>query len=372
MPYLLEKLGAVAIVFARVLITALAIVLPAQAHDPFDGTTHIIVADDRIEARVTLGYDAARDMLRLLGVAPEPAATITRGGDAPAVLPPARAAVLMTLQSGPQSGSIAASAFAAVGGREEVTFVVTYPRPIGGPVTARAAYFDTVAYMRAGTLVVTDAQRRVLGSALLSKASPVAAVPLGAPAQAQGAGFAAFFKLGVEHILTGFDHLLFLCALLVTVSRIKPMLAIVTAFTLAHSATLALAALDVVALPSSLVEPLIAVSIIVACLDNLLRRGDGGGSRIWLAAGFGLIHGFGFAGMLREAMLAQGGQGLLLPLLAFNLGVEAGQLLVAAAMIALLMLARRNARLLRYGAPAVSGVVIVISAYWLVQRIQGS
>jgi hypothetical protein len=358
---------------ARVLalLLALAAVVPAQAHDPFDGNTQVFVFDDRIEARVTLGYDAARDMLRILDLPAAEATMITRGAsDAPAVLPPALAVKLMTLHAGAQSGAqtYTASAFSAAGVRDEVTFLIPSPRPPTGTVVANATYFDAVEYMRAGTLVVADAQRRVLASTLLSKSSHAATVPLSAAAgQARNAGFTAFFKLGVEHILTGFDHLLFLCALLVTVTRFRHMLGIVTAFTLAHSATLALAALGVVALPPSVVEPLIAVSIIVACVDNLLRR-EASRDRIWLAAGFGLIHGFGFASMLREAMMAQQGQGLLMPLLSFNLGVEAGQLVVAAVLIALLMFARRKEFFLRFGAPALSGVVIAISAYWLMQR----
>jgi hypothetical protein len=357
---------------ALALLLALVLVVPAQAHDPFDGGIQVFVFDDRIEARVTLGYDAARDMLRILDLPATESTMITRGAsDAPAVLPPALSVKLMTLHAGTQSGAqiYPARSFSATGARDEVTFLITYPRPSSGTVLASATYFDAIETMRAGTLVVADAQRRVLASTLLSMSSHATTVPLTTAAgQARNAGFTAFFKLGVEHILTGFDHLLFLCALLVTVTRFRHMLGIVTAFTLAHSATLALAALDVVALPPSVVEPLIAVSIIVACVDNLLRR-EASRDRIWLAAGFGLIHGFGFASMLREAMMAQQGRGLLMPLLSFNLGVEAGQLMVAAVMIAVLIFARSKEFFLRFGAPALSGVVIAISAYWLMQRI---
>jgi hypothetical protein len=345
---------------------ALAVLLcavPAQAHDPFDGSTQVQVLDERIEARVTLGYDAARAMLLALGLGPDQASTIVRGGEE-AALPPAAGARLLRLYAGRQE--LAPGALSAAGGRDEVTFRLRFARPPAGRLAARASYFEAIDAMRPGTLVVLDAHRRVLASTLLSPSTPLVAIP-DAPAPST-TGFLDFFKLGVEHILTGFDHLLFLCALLLTLTRIGQMLGIVTAFTLAHSLTLALAALGMVALPPSVVEPLIALSIIVACIDNLVRR-EATRDRIWIAAAFGLVHGFGFAGMLREAMLAQEGEGVLKLLLAFNLGVEAGQLLVAASMIALLVLLRRREGFLRYGAPALSGLVIMAGSWWLLERL---
>lgn len=343
--------------------------LPAQAHDPFDGSTELQVLDERIEARVTLGYDAARAMLHALGVPAGQAGPIARGGETRA-LAPGGAARLLRLHAG--GSELAPQALLAVGGREEVGFVLSYPRPATSRLALRATYFDLVEDMRPGTLVVLDARRRLLATALLSASTPGAALALDAAhadgAAGQGAGFGAFFRLGVEHILTGFDHLLFLCALLVTLRSAGQMLAIVTAFTLAHSITLALAALDVVALPAGLVEPLIALSIIVACVANLLRR-EAPGARLWMAGVFGLVHGFGFAGMLRESLGAHAGGELLVPLLSFNLGVEAGQLLVAAAMVGLLVLVRRHPAFIRYGAPAISCLVIAVSTWWLLERL---
>jgi hypothetical protein len=356
--------------FKILLAAGLALVLllsavPAQAHDPFDGSTQVLVLDDRIEARVTLGYDAARAMLRALDIGPDGAGAIMRGDEV--ALPAADGARLLRLYAGTQE--LAPGALAAAGGRDEVTFRLRFARPPAGTLSARASYFDAIDAMRPGTLVVLDARRRVLASTLLSPAAPRAAIPTALSATASSsAGLSDFFRLGVEHILTGFDHLLFLCALLLTLRRVGQMLGIVTAFTLAHSLTLGLAALDLLALPASVVEPLIALSIIVACVDNLVRR-EATRDRFWIAAAFGLVHGFGFAGMLREAMLAQAGEKLLLPLLAFNLGVEAGQLLVAAGLIALLVLARRREGFLRHGAPALSGLVIVLGSWWLLERL---
>lgn len=116
---------------------------------------------------------------------------------------------------------------------------------------------------------------------------------------------------------------------------------------------------------------MIAASIIVVGLDNLLRKGsatDSAMHRYWVAGGFGLIHGFGFAGILRERALADGGN-ILLPLLGFNLGVEAGQLLVATLLVPVLIALRRRAWFERRGAPVLSLLVIGISSVWLAERV---
>jgi hydrogenase/urease accessory protein HupE len=107
----------------------------------------------------------------------------------------------------------------------------------------------------------------------------------------------AFFRLGIEHIITGFDHLLFLLALILRGGRLLSLLAIVSAFTLAHSITLALAVLDVVSLPPWLVEPVIALSIVYVAAENIFS--ERAPSQRWAVSfGFGLVHGFGFAGAL--------------------------------------------------------------------------
>jgi hypothetical protein len=265
------------------------------------------------------------------------------------------------------------SAVFAVPSDIESNVLVVFPRPAGQTVSVRATYFEVIDSMRAGTLVVADQRGKVLSTALLSQKENAVTVPLARSASQAAAdavaGFGAFFKLGVKHILTGFDHLLFLCALLISLRSIRPMLGIVTAFTVSHSVTLALAALDIVAIRPAVVEPLIAASIIVACVANLVRR-EVPAQRYLMAGGFGLIHGFGFASALREAALAQSGESLAVPLAAFNIGVEAGQLMVAALLIPLLLLGRRRTSFVRYGLPALSCAIVLISGYWLIERLQ--
>jgi asparagine N-glycosylation enzyme membrane subunit Stt3 len=125
--------------------------------------------------------------------------------------------------------------------------------------------------------------------------------------------------------------------------------------------------LNVVTISSRIVEPLIAASIVVVCIENFLRR-NALADRLWLAGFFGLIHGFGFAGALRETGLGQSGASIALPLFSFNLGVEAGQLAVAAVVLPALLLMYRWQRFARYGVPAISAAVMLVSGYWLLER----
>ena len=148
-------------------------------------------------------------------------------------------------------------------------------------------------------------------------------------------GVASFFALGIEHILTGYDHLLFLFALMIGGGSAWSLVRIVTAFTLAHSMTLTAAALDLIVVPGRIVESAIALSIAYVAAENLFI-GERGTSKRWLVAlAFGLVHGFGFSAVLKDLGLPQ--DGLAWSLLLFNLGVEAGQALVIVAAIPLLV-----------------------------------
>lgn len=148
---------------------------------------------------------------------------------------------------------------------------------------------------------------------------------------AQGAG--SFFLLGVEHIATGYDHLLFVLALVLCGGNLVSLLKIITAFTVAHSLTLGAAALDLLTLPSTLVEAVIALSIAYVALENLMPQYAL--PRRWLTSFlFGLVHGFGFSSVVKEIGLPKGGE--LLALLNFNLGVEAGQIVAVLLVLPLL------------------------------------
>lgn len=193
-------------------------------------------------------------------------------------------------------------------------------------------------------------------------------VPVPAPDSSVLSGFGGFFLLGIEHIWTGYDHLLFLFGLLLVCASFRSIAVIITCFTVAHSLTLILAALNVVSLPSVCVESAIAASIVFVGVENLVRRGGAPRGRPALTFAFGLIHGFGFTTVLRDLGVGNSGGGLVGPLFAFNLGVEAGQLVVAAIVLPIIWLLRKNEKFLRFGVPALSALVAAAGLYWLLER----
>ena len=176
-----------------------------------------------------------------------------------------------------------------------------------------------------------------------------------------------FVPAGVHHILVGPDHLLFLVGLLLLGGSIRRLLLVVSAFTAAHSITLSLAALNIVTPPARLIEPAIALSIVYVGVDNLMV-GRGRDVRAWIAFVFGFIHGFGFANVLREMNLPSRALGW--SLFSFNVGVEIGQLLVVAVVASVLIALRsRNEAAGRRLAFAGSLAVIVLGAFWFIQRV---
>jgi hydrogenase/urease accessory protein HupE len=184
--------------------------------------------------------------------------------------------------------------------------------------------------------------------------------------------FATYLQLGVEHILTGIDHLLFVLCLILLVRGIRRLLATVTAFTIAHSITLAAATLGLVNVPAAPVEATIALSIVfLAC--ELLRapalRSDVTRAYPWLVAfSFGLLHGLGFAGALAEIGLPHGE--IPLALFSFNAGVELGQLAFIAAVLSLKHLARRLVQSMPNWAPrGVAYAIGCTAAYWVFERL---
>ncbi len=184
-----------------------------------------------------------------------------------------------------------------------------------------------------------------------------------------------FVASGIEHILIGPDHILFLVGLLLLGGSLRRLALIVTAFTVGHSITLSLAALDILSPSPQFIEPLIALTIVVVGADNILvlsgssdRARDVTDIRAWLAAGFGLIHGFGFAYVLKEFGLPPAALGW--SLFAFNLGVEIGQLVIVGAVAAPLYLVRRqSAAAAHWVALAGSAGVVVAGLYWFVERV---
>ena len=198
------------------------------------------------------------------------------------------------------------------------------------------------------------------------------AVTLSAPAPSLLATFNRYLVTGIEHIFLGYDHIAFLVAVVLWARRLVPVIKIVTAFTIAHSITLSLAALNIIVIPSKVVEPAIAASIVYVAMENFFTRDIDTRWRITFA--FGLIHGFGFAGALREIGLPA--NAVVPALAAFNIGVEIGQVAIVSIVIpALIVLDRlmaidRNkperAATLVY---ALSALIAVLGGYWFVTRV---
>ena len=189
------------------------------------------------------------------------------------------------------------------------------------------------------------------------------------PVAESGAETASYLRLGITHMLFGFDHVLFVLSLLFFLQRLGPLVKAVTAFTVAHSVTLGLSALALVNLPQAPVEAVIALSIMFLAVEKLRGAADTITARhTWVVAfAFGLLHGFGFAGALADIGLPK--ENLLLALLLFNLGVEAAQLAVVGVALGLTwMVTRRGVALPRHLVLAPLWVSGSLAAYWFVDR----
>ncbi|MFB3170394.1 HupE/UreJ family protein [Neobacillus sp. 179-C4.2 HS] len=174
----------------------------------------------------------------------------------------------------------------------------------------------------------------------------------------------SFFKLGMLHILTGYDHLLFLLALLLRKQTFKQYAAIITSFTIAHSITISLAVLGIITLPSRFVESVIAFSIVYVALENIFRKEIR--HRWGLTFLFGLIHGLGFANILREMNIPK--SDLAVALVNFNIGIEVVQLALVLLILPLLtyMFKLKSSKIIiKIG----STIVAALGAFWLIERL---
>lgn len=378
--------------FIALLLALLSLAQKASAHTPFDCSARIILHTDSVEVILITGTALGENFLRPANVSP---GQLPSGH--PFHLAPGFATNFVTAYA---DGKIleprAADVIAA-----NLEFSFNFEYAIGPARTfgLESKFIPALNPPRIAPLVLTDENANLLASAILSPektgtefALPTAFAPPAAPPAASERAtknlpvdvpvtvavktkpqpsFREFLKLGISHILAmdAADHLLFLAALLLGCRKLKPMLLVITGFTVAHSITLALAALNVVTLPPRVVEPAIAASIIFVALENF-RASEKKWQRYALTCGFGLIHGFGFAGALRASRLAGNGREILQPLLAFNLGVEIGQLTAVAVMLPLLLLLERWPWFARHGTRVISALVVLVALVWLGQRLR--
>ena len=270
---------------------------------------------------------------------------------------------------------------------DHLGFRFTYERPADGPLGFRFPNLGALASTHRELFTFRDSSGNVRLTRMLSAATPsievaqaltqpaAAVSPTSAPAappsaemQTAKGGFRAFLVLGIEHIFTGYDHLLFLFGLLLVCVSFRSMVAIITCFTVAHSITLVLATLEVATLSPDIVEPLIAASIVWVGVENLLRRGAAPRGRPALTFAFGLIHGLGFASVLRELGVGTHSDSYALPLFSFNLGVELGQLAISALVLPVIWRLRKKPWFLRRGVPALSVLIAGAGLWWLIER----
>lgn len=212
------------------------------------------------------------------------------------------------------------------------------------------------------TVVLVYRDKRLVDRAALTPRHPSCVL-----AENTSAAIRRFVEMGIAHILSGPDHILFVLGLILAGGGFRRLLGVVSAFTVAHSITLSLTALNVASMPPRIVEPMIAFSILVVGVENLLTGKPRYGHRVAMAFFFGFFHGFGFAGALTESGLPQGA--IAASLAAFNVGVEIGQgLIVAAAVPMLAALAKSSPRAHRIGLRGAASLIALAGAVWFVQR----
>lgn len=201
----------------------------------------------------------------------------------------------------------------------------------------------------------------------VTAAAPAAGAPADEDTQAHASGtsFWGMVVIGVEHIVFGWDHLVFLFGLILIGGRLRSLLGIITAFTIAHSVTLGISALGIWTPSGGIIEPLIALSIAYIGFENFFVKEIDG--RWKLTVLFGLIHGFGFAGALAEVGLAQ--ESVASTLFAFNLGVELGQIALVLPAIWLFNHLREHNWYASYAVRTMSAAIVVVGMYWFVERV---
>src|ERR1700757_564737 len=348
----------------------LFLTLPAEAHDPGLSTATVTVEDRQIE--VLLGF-AKQDAVFTLPANANSTDTGTPEG-------------WQAVRSGLES--ITASGFNLYLGDEHLAPIQTtaqlkdsknieillrFKRTNATQLRLLSAFLERLPLGHREYLSIQTSTGASLAEAMLSakKNSFQITLPVvvtSTVSSREGPSFLEFLKLGVEHILTGYDHLLFLFGLMVVCRDLRSILTVITCFTVAHSITLALATLDIVRLPGRIVEPMIAASIAYVGIENLVR-GDSPKWRSLIAFSFGLVHGLGFADALRELGINSGRFGIVVPLVGFNLGVEVGQLCVAAVVLPILWNLRRNPVFVRRWVPVCSVAVAFAGSYWMVERM---
>ncbi|MEO5720158.1 MAG: HupE/UreJ family protein [Chthoniobacterales bacterium] len=353
----------------RLVCTALFLIvtcLTSRAHDPGLSSANFTLSGHATEVNLTFNE---RDLAAAAGSTAEELRSLTTEAQRK-LDETARRAFRLTFDGQPAAAS---SVTAGVDTNNNVEFHYSFPAPNeGAEVVVDSLLLPEMSFGHRQAFAAMDARGEAVARKILSgrdrSARFVSNQPATADSAENGQRFLEFFLLGIRHIVTGYDHLLFLFGLLIVCRGPRAALLLITCFTLAHSLTLALSTFGLVTLPSRWVEATIAASILYVGLENLIRRDGALRGRWALTFAFGLIHGLGFASVLHEMGVAQQGTGAIIPLVSFNLGVEAGQLAVAAIVLPIIWKLRERGAFLRIGVPVCSSLVAAAGAFWLLER----
>lgn len=334
----------------------------AMAHDPGLSTGQLRVFRDRVDAEMTFARADFETVLRLdaNGDGTVSAAEIRAAEAAAAKI----ATEALSVRVGERALTAESPTF-RIDDANNVHIAATFPSHQAGRLAVQSLLIERMPRGHRQFMSVLDEKQTVLSEVLLRAGQ--AGIDVDCARQATTPTFREFFLLGVEHIVTGYDHLLFLFALLFVVPGFRQAALIITSFTIAHSITLGAATLGWMSADSKFIEPLIAATIIYVGVENLVRR-DAPRGRWMLTFAFGLIHGFGFAGVLRELGVSSGTTGIAMPLFSFNLGVEAGQVAIAGLALPVILALRTKPVFIRRWVPALSTVVIALGVWWLAER----
>ncbi|MBA2663556.1 MAG: HupE/UreJ family protein [Bradymonadaceae bacterium] len=361
---------------ALVVATLFALIAPAMAHQTAASTLIVHIKPEAREVDHLVSV-SARDLahhIGLVGEAEEPATEQLLA--ATATLVASLSADLVLTNDGVRCEAIEEKLVMTEGLAERVNFlkVVRCERPLG-EVTIENRIMLTApgGYRHFGRVQLGEE----VFTTVFDGQFPSYTMHLGEPGADGGATattstldvFVRYLWQGLLHIIIGFDHVLFVICLLFAVTTFRRLLIVVSAFTLGHSVTLGLSALDIFTLPEGLIEPLIALSIAYVAAENIYRKGADVPYLFATTAVFGLIHGFGFSYVLRDEVGLPTGA-LVEALFAFNVGVELGQLVIVALCFPLLQAARKRGwhpHLVR----AASGAILLLALFWLVTRILG-
>jgi len=354
------------VVFSRIL-CALFLVSGAGitfAHDPGLSTLSVRVSPGIVHAVLTF---AARDTQQLLDFCSTENVHPTNSVRSPILLKALLAQELQLAVDGTRA--TVEGADCRSDDKANVIVCMRWRAVVTNSIKVSSKFLEMMPLGHRQFLTVQIGENKPFAERMLSAEANSVMVPIDhSLPTASRTSFRAFVILGIEHILSGYDHLLFLFGLLLVTDRFLPALKIVTSFTLAHSISLALATMELLPLPGRVVEPLIAASIIYIGVENLVR-GDRLKGRWMLAFAFGLVHGCGFATALRDLGVGMDGRSIIMPLLSFNAGVEIGQMTIAALVLPFLWQLRRKPVFIGRLVPVGSMMVALFGAYWFVERI---